>query len=141
MALGFQSRQKLSSVLMIAFLQSLGSALQPGTKLGSVEKFDRLVAQCLVETVAEVTRTGEAVPGLFGHPLMDHATNRFIHFGIEFRRRRRNLIADGVDNLLFVGPAEGMPSGQRFVAQHAQRKQIREARQGLTLDLLGRHVQ
>jgi hypothetical protein len=107
-ALRFQSRQKLSSVLMITFLQGLGSAFQPGTKLSSVEKFDGLVAQCFVETVAEVTRIGEAVPGLFRHPLMDYATNRLIHFGIEFRRRRRNLIPDGVDNLLFVGPAEGM---------------------------------
>ena len=60
MAFRFQSRQKLSSVLMIAFLQGLGSAFQPGTQLGSVEKFDGLVAQCFVETLAEVTRTGRS---------------------------------------------------------------------------------
>src|SRR5579864_3712170 len=109
---------------MIAFLQRLGSAFEPRAQLCRIEELDWFIAQGFVETVAKVTRIGEPVPRLFRHPLMDDATDGLIHFGIEFRYRRRNLMPDGIDDLFFIGATERMSSGQSFVTYDAQRKQI-----------------
>src|ERR1700722_5813731 len=104
MAFRLQARQEFPCVLMVSFLQSLGSAFQPGPKLGSVKKFDGLIALCFVKTLPEVASIGKAMPRLFRLPLVPYATNRLIPFAIEFRCRRGHLIPKGVDNLLFIRP-------------------------------------
>ena len=83
-ALCFQSRQQLAGVLMIAFLQSLRRAFEPGTQLGRVKKFNRLISQRFIETLAEVAGVREAMPRLLCHSLMNYATDRLIHLRIKF---------------------------------------------------------
>ncbi len=84
MPFAFQFTDDFGGVLAIPALQSFLSALQPGPHARRVENFDGLVAKRLLECFREFLGRGVAMPGLFGHRLVDrlahHLTDRRVQF-------------------------------------------------------------
>ena len=48
---------------------------------------------------------------------------------------------NGFDNFVHSRTLKGMAAGECFIADHAQRKNVGRRRQGLELNLLGRHIE
>src|SRR5580700_5751655 len=118
MTFRLQLSQDLSGKLVIPSLHRLGCSLQAGTR--RIEELDGFVAQGFVERIAKFARAGEAMPGLLRHSFMHHASDRLTHRRVDVGSRRRNLPANGLNDLVGSGALERMPSSKGLVGDNAQ---------------------
>ena len=72
---------------------------------------------------------------------MQHAADRLAYARIQLGRERRNLPENGVNDFVGTRALERVAARHGFVADHAQRKNVRRGRESLQFNLLGRHVE
>src|SRR5277367_5702686 len=100
MALSFQLSQNFTGELVIAGLHCFGGTFQAGPSARRIEELDGFVAQGFVESIAKLTGAGEAMPGLLRHALVYDAADRLTHGRVDVGSRRRNLVANRLDDLI-----------------------------------------
>ena len=140
-AFGFDLAEDFAGKLEIAVSERFGGTLQSRASTLRIEELDGFVPQSFAECVAQFARARETMPALLRHAFVDDPADRRRNRGIHFRSRGRDLIQDGFDHLVRASALERVSTRQGFVANDAQREDVRSSGKRLQLDLLGRHVE
>src|ERR1035437_4240210 len=141
MSFTFKLADDFRSVLIIPAFQSLRGALQPGPHSYWVEDFDGFVAKRLLEGFSEFFGGGVAMPGLFGHRLVDRLAHRLVDSRVELGGGHRNEMQDRIGHGILSGAFKWPAAGQHFVTNDTQGENAGNRGNRLHFDLLGRHIE
>ena len=140
MAFRLQFAQNLGGELQVAHLVILRRPLNSRTDPRRIEDLDRFVPHRLLQRLAELPRAGIAVPRLLRHCFVHRLAQGGVHLRTQFRGWRRREIQDRVHHRLLGWSLEGPAPRQRLITHDSQRKNVRQGRDRLHLDLFRRHV-
>ena len=139
-AFRLEFRQDLDGKLIVGLLESLPGPLQARADFCRVKDFDRLVAHGALQGIAKIARGGKTMVGLLRHGFVNDPGDGRAHHGVEVGSRGRNMMKNGLDDVMLGRAFEGAASRQSFKGHHAQREDIGQRGSSLHFGLFRSHV-